>query len=178
MQTVTAVQPVADLSVSSSAAPNPVTIGSNLVVSVAVTNKGPNSALNVVVNNALPSGVSLINSNTSQGSISKVGSSLVANLGAIAPSNWATLNFTLAPFVQGQLTNTAIVSTDSAHPTAANNTAATITTVVNPAPAILAAGPVITAETIHNGTVDAGETVTVSLNLTNAGVALSPNLTA
>jgi uncharacterized repeat protein (TIGR01451 family) len=177
-QVVTAVQPAADLSVSSSDAPNPVTIGSNLVVSVAVTNNGPNTALNVVVSNALPAGASLTSSNVSQGSIAKQGSALIASLGAIAPSNWATLNFTLVPSAQGQLTNAATVSTDSADTNSANNVATTITTVVKPSPAILAAGAAITAETIHNATIDAGETVTVSLTLTNAGVAGSTNLTA
>jgi uncharacterized repeat protein (TIGR01451 family) len=177
-QVVTATLPVADLSVVSSAAPNPVTIGSNLVVSVAVTNSGPNSALNVSVNNALPAGASLLSSNVSQGSIVTQGSSLVASLGTIAPSSWATLNFTLVPSAQGQLTNTATVSAASADTNAANNVAQTITTVVKPLPLIQAAGAVLTSETIPNATVDAGETVTVSLSLTNAGVAGSTNLTA
>lgn len=58
----------ADLAVTKNAAPNPVTAGTNLTYTVAVSNNGPSSAANVWITDALPAMVSFLSATPSQGS--------------------------------------------------------------------------------------------------------------
>jgi len=179
---VTANLPQADVSLAISANPNPVTVGSNLTATVTVTNSGPNAALNVVVSNALPAGVTYVfgSASASQGTVSNLSGVIVANLGTLPANASATITFREAPFSAGSITNTVRVSSLALDGNSANNSASAISTVLNPAPLILVPAVTFTSESVlpANGTLDAGETVTASFTFTNAGVADTINLVA
>lgn len=179
--TFTVLANVADLAVTNFASPNPVTIGSNLAFTVTVTNRGPNTALGVVLSNTLPSGVFLVSSNASQGSVTAfVGTNLVASFGNIAAGTNATLNFVVAVPTSGSITNIARVSASSSDTNIANNSITNTVQVIQPRPFISAAGALLLGETggIHNAAIDVGERVTIAFYLTNSGSADSTNLTA
>lgn len=178
---VTANLPQADLGLSISAAPNPVTVGSNLTTTIVVTNSGPNPALNVVVSNALPSTVNYVSGSAgaSQGTVSNLSGVIVANLGTLPVNGTSSVTFREAPFIAGSVTNTARVTAVAVDGNSANNAASAITTVLNPAPLILVPAASLTSESVlTNGTLDAGETVTASFTFTNAGAADTVNLIA
>lgn len=85
------VNPVADLGVSITDTPDPVGLGSNVTWTVTVTNHGTEAALGVLLTNALPSGVTLVSSGSSQGSCVNGGSSVNCDLGFLAANAAATV---------------------------------------------------------------------------------------
>jgi uncharacterized repeat protein (TIGR01451 family) len=177
---VTANLPQADLGLAISASPNPVTVGSNLTTTIIVTNSGPNSALNVVVSNALPAGVSYVSGSASQGTVLNLNGVIVANLGTIPNQGSASITFGESPFVAGSITNTARVTGLATDGNSVNNSASAVSTALNPAPLILVPGVDFTSESVlpANGTLDAGETVTAAFAFQNAGAANTVNLVA
>jgi uncharacterized repeat protein (TIGR01451 family) len=180
--TVTANLPQADLCVTISAGPNPVTVGSDLTTTIVVTNSGPNPALNVVVSNALPATVNYVSgsASASQGTVSNAGGVIVANLGTIGNNGSASITFRETPAIAGPVTNTARVTGLSSDGNSANNSASVVSAAVNPAPVILVPGVSLTSENVlpPNGALDAGETVTAAFTFTNAGAANAINLVA
>ena len=179
---VTANLPQADLGIAISASPNPVTVTSNLTATIIVTNSGPNTALNVVVSNALPAGVGYVSGSgsASQGTISNLNGVIVANVGTIPVHGSATITFREVPFSVGSITNTASVTGLASDGNSANNSASAVSTVLNPAPIIRVPAVSLTSENVlpPNGTLDAGETVTAAFTFTNAGAANTINLVA
>ncbi|MGH9941600.1 MAG: SBBP repeat-containing protein, partial [Pyrinomonadaceae bacterium] len=121
----------ADLSVTVSDAPDPVTTGGNLTYNVTVTNGGSGAASNVVLTDTPPSGVTLVSFNSSQGSgCAPSGNTVVCNLGALASGASATATIVVtAPNQPGTITNIVSVAATEPDPNTANNTAATTTTV-------------------------------------------------
>jgi uncharacterized repeat protein (TIGR01451 family) len=98
---------------------------------------------------------------------------VTCSLGNLAAGSGAVVTFVVTPTQLGTFTNIATASTLSSDQNLTNNSASAIISVVNPAPAIVAASAKLLSESINppNGTIDAGETVTVALTLTNAGSA-------
>jgi uncharacterized repeat protein (TIGR01451 family) len=176
----TAVLPVADLALGGSVSPASSIVGSNLTFTLLVTNKGPQTALNVFVTNALPSGVTLTGTNASQGSVSAPAGFVIANLGNLSSGGTASVTFAVAPLAAGSFTNTALVSEFSIDNIATNNAVTNIASAVNPAPLILPSSAMLTAENFSpvDAAIESGETVTVTLSLTNAGLVDTTNLTA
>ena len=172
--------PTADLALGMSANPATVYVGSNITYTVSITNNGPNNALGVVVTAPLPAATAYLSGSASQGAVSFNGSSVVANLDALAPQATATITFALASFATGSVTNTATVATSSTDPVSGNNSATAIVLAIAPAPVIQTAGATLTSESFlpPNGAINPGETVTLALALTNAGVVDTANLVA
>jgi uncharacterized repeat protein (TIGR01451 family) len=169
--------PSADLALTLAATPDPVLLNSLVTFTAAVTNQGPQPALDTVVTNVLPAG-DLGSLEVSAGSVEVVGSSLVWRLGDLAAGGNAALTFVLGPTNAGWLTNSAWVTSRSTDPVPENNMAAYGLSVLIPAPSIVAARARLMSESFSppNGAIDNGETVTVSLGLTNAGSASTFNL--
>jgi uncharacterized repeat protein (TIGR01451 family) len=120
----------ANLAVLVVAAPDPVTVGSNLVYTITVTNMGPYSAPNVSLTNLLPASVSLESSTTTQGSLVAIGNPILGSLGNLAVNGSATVSLTVRPSVPGTITNVTSIASDSADPALANNSVTTRTTVL------------------------------------------------
>ena len=176
----TVILPVADVTCSLSASANTVVVAGNLVYSVVVTNNGPGNALNVVLNDPLPPGVTCHSATVSQGSVATNGSAITASLGALAPGAYANVTLVTVSGIPGVMTNVVSVATDSSDPVPANNSAAAVVSVVSAAPRIAATGAALVSESFSppNGAIDPGETVTLSLILTNGGYLDTVNLVA
>ena len=174
--------PQTDLAVSLVGPTNTIIAGSNLTYAITVTNPGPGTAFSVLVTDPLPAGASFRSSLPSSVLSNNM---VVFALGDLAAGTGANLVLTVAPGANGSitnavsLTNTVTVSTASVDTAPGNNSAAFVVTVIPPAPSIVPAGAVLTAESlVRNDAVDPGETVTASLALANVGVVGTTNLVA
>jgi uncharacterized repeat protein (TIGR01451 family) len=169
--------PVADAGVKIAAAGS-VVIGSNITFTISVTNNGPEPALNIVVTDPLPAGLSFVS--TSASSFVNSAGTIIANLGDLAPGAAATFTITATATSVGSLTNVTTVGGIWIDTNPANNSAFAAFAVTAPAPRIVAAGAILTAESFSppNATVDANETVTMSLSLQNVGSADTANVVA
>ncbi|MGI9470757.1 MAG: DUF11 domain-containing protein, partial [Rubripirellula sp.] len=96
-----------DLSLVKTAEPTTVVVGSNVTFTLAVTNDGPSGATGVVVEDQLPSGISFVSGNGSQGTY--VSSTGLWDVGSIASGATATLTLVGTVDVPGPKTNTAQV---------------------------------------------------------------------
>ncbi len=173
-----AVGPAADLVLSFTALPNPVVVSSNLTLSTTVTNRGPSPASQVVVNELLPLGITLLSSNVSQGTFSLNGTNLVWNIGALNLGASASLQLVVSTPKLGLLSGSASVTGFETDPNLANNSAALSIDVAPPFINISSAGASLTAESLQpaNGSVDPEETVTVQFRLQNLGNVANTNL--
>ncbi len=82
-----------DLVISKDSSPDPVTAGENLTYNLTVTNNGPAVASNVLVVDALPSGVTFVSADASQGICN---SGVTCDLGDLAVSASATITIVVS----------------------------------------------------------------------------------
>src|SRR2546425_763316 len=121
----------ADVSITKTASPDPVSVGSNLTYTITVTNNGPDSATGVMVRDPLPPNATFVSATPSQGSCPGT-SIVVCNLGPLANAARATVTMVVRPTSTGTITNTARVTANEVDPNPANNTATQVTTVSGP----------------------------------------------
>lgn len=121
----------ADLNVTMTDAPDPVTVGATLTYTIIVANNGNASATGVTLADALPAGVAFISASASQGSCAG-GLSLSCGLGDIAPGAAATIQVAVQPSASGSLSNTASVSAAAPDLNPADDSATAVTTVNAP----------------------------------------------
>ena len=137
----------ADLGISNSASPNPVTAGNNITYTQVITNGGPAAATNVNLTETLPPGtttVSLTGTGCTLGT-------LTCNIGTLAANATATVSFVVtvsASATAGStITQTASVSSSTTDANPGNNTASasvvvagsadlSVTNVASPVPVI------------------------------------------
>jgi uncharacterized repeat protein (TIGR01451 family) len=170
----------ADLGITLVEQPNPVVVNGTITYLVAVTNRGPNVATSVVVNQTLASAFTLTSSNASQGTITAGSGAAVWNVGTLAVGSAATMTLQGRSATTGTLNTSASVNALQADPNPADNSASASTVVAPPFVSIVSAGAALTAESFSpaNGAVDVGETVTLDLRLRNAGNVPNTNLVA
>ena len=84
--------PVADLSITKSDSPDPVSSGQQLTYTIGVHNSGPSGATGVTVTDTLPGGVTYNSATPSQGSCSHSSGTVTCNLGAVANGANATVD--------------------------------------------------------------------------------------
>jgi len=102
---VVTVLPGSDLGMVVSATPNPGVSGSNVVFAIAVTNRGPSSALGVLLTNTLPAGFTFLSATTTVGTQTQSGQSVVFNLGTMASGANGVLSITAGTAAPGTFTN-------------------------------------------------------------------------
>ncbi len=129
---ITAAQ-LADLALTITDNPDPATLNGSLTYTVTVTNHGPNPATNVQYTQSLPTGATLNNVSTTQGTITATGTTLSGNLGTIAANATVTITIDLTPTSTGTLTTGASVSSPEIDTDSTNNSATETTTVDIPA---------------------------------------------
>ncbi|MDP1680236.1 MAG: IPTL-CTERM sorting domain-containing protein [Burkholderiales bacterium] len=117
----------ADLFVASSAAPEPVTIDTDLTYTLSVSNNGPQTATNVVLSDTLPAGALFISATT--GCTHSAGVVTCA-LGTLANGASSLVNIVIRLSNAGTAINNASVASDLPDPNSANNTDSDTTTVV------------------------------------------------
>src|SRR4029077_4292204 len=122
----------ADMAIVKTATPNPVTEGTPLTYSLAVTNNGPASATNVTVTDTLPSSVTYLSSTSTVGTCSEAGGIVTCLLGTMANAGTATITILTIPGQPGVISNTATITADQTDPNLANNTSTQNEIVVAP----------------------------------------------
>ena len=174
--------PTADLAVSLSALPSPAVVGSNLVYAIAVTNNGPDQAINVVVTEPLGA-MSFVSAVSSPSLINgfNAGGTATCSLGNLAPgsSGVSFIDSRSAgdgPLYEYRQCDYRVVS----DPNSNNNSVSLVITAVNPQPRIIVAGATLLPAglTSPNGAINPGETVSVSFVMTNNGSAGTSNVVA
>jgi uncharacterized repeat protein (TIGR01451 family) len=112
----------ADLTLVKSASPDTITPGADVTYALAVTNNGPDPAVNVRVSDPLPSGLEF---ESASPGCSAAGADVTCAVGSLAAGASQTFTVTarVASSVTGAVTNTATVSSDTADPNPGNNTA-------------------------------------------------------
>lgn len=151
----------ADLSITKTDSPDPVQVGSDLTFTLTVHNAGPSDATGVVVTDNLPSGVTLVSANASQGSCTLT-NPVSCSLGTLASGATATVTIVVQPTASGTITNEASVQGIESDPNTANNSSRISTTVS------VAADLMIT-KTDSPDPVAVDENITYSINVTNQG---------
>ncbi len=158
IQTVVATS--ADLSIKNEDSADPVSAGGNITYTISVTNNGSSDALNVTVNDVLPSGISLISSTCSVGTWSAP----VWNIGTLKSGASATMAVLakVKSGVSGVLKNEASVSSSTFDPNNGNNRVTRVTT-------ITALADISITGTVNNDTIVAGGVVNYVFNIKNSG---------
>ena len=162
-----------DLSLTKTDAPDPVAPGADLTYTITVTNNGPSSAQNVTVNDTLPTGTTFGSATPSQGSCAGT-TTVSCALGSIA--NGASPTITLVVHVGPSvadgtvISNTASVSSTTADPTPANNSATSTTTVTTSA-------DLGVTKADSPDPVTAGTDLTYTIGITNTGPSDAPGVT-
>lgn len=105
--------PGVDLAIGMNSAPDPVVLGSNMVYTIMVTNNSIGPAHNALVTHALPSSVTYVSAQSSQGNCIFSGGNVTCSLGNLPPGAVATTWVTVAPTNTGLMTSTAnVISSD------------------------------------------------------------------
>jgi uncharacterized repeat protein (TIGR01451 family) len=129
-------QTQADLSLTKTDAPDPVTVGGNLTYTLTVTNQGPDPSTDSTVTDTLPAGVTFVSVIPSQGVCSSPlpGSPVICSLGPLAVGASATIGIvaTVDPTAVSPLSDTATVAGIEADPVQDNNSATAETTISSP----------------------------------------------
>lgn len=121
-----------DLAVTKADSSDPVAAGGSLTYTIVVTNNGPSTATNVVVTDALPTGLTFTSGTaTNGGTVTNTGNTVTGTIASLASGASATVTIVAAvsSTATGSLSNTATV--DSTEPdTITNNDSATQTTAI------------------------------------------------
>lgn len=119
----TAVSFLADLSLSKSNTPDLVIAGNNLTYAIVISNSGPSDAVNVVVTDPLPAGVSYVSATPDQGSCGQAAGTVTCNLGTVVDGEQVPVTV-VVKVNSGQtaaINNSASVSSDTPDPQTGNN---------------------------------------------------------
>ena len=164
-----AVNTAADLSVVKTAVSGPVPPGTLLVYTITVRNLGPDPAVNAVLTDDLPAGLSNAELSTDGGITFTPWSSPYA-LGTLPAGALRTLLLrAVVDLPAGVLSNTAAVSSDTPDPDPSNNTDTAVTAVGTSADLSVRKAALPDPAT-------AGETLTYLLNVSNAGPDAAQNV--
>jgi len=180
--TVTSVVgPSADLAVTIKGDSDPVLVNGKVTYTMTVVNNGPSKATDVNLTYVYPSTAKLVDSSVSQGTLDASSSGLVVgNLQSLDVGASATVTVVMQYPIEGSLSSSVSVSAGQSDAKTANNTA-TIKTGFMPPVVILAEGTKLLLNesiTPADGVVEAGETVTASLSITNQGTLAATNVVA
>ena len=137
----------ADLAISKTAAPDPVTAGSNLTYAITLRNNGPDAAESVTVSDILPGATTFISCNATGGGVCNgADNNRAVTFASLAPGASATIALVVNVKCSGAngsiVSNTATISSATFDPEQSNNTSTRATTVSNPAPIITLKAPI------------------------------------
>jgi CSLREA domain-containing protein/uncharacterized repeat protein (TIGR01451 family) len=128
----------ADLMVTKTASPNPVTVGSNLTFTITATNNGPDVVTNAVVSDNLPLSVVFVSCNATNGGVcGGSGNNRTITFPTLAAGASATITLVATADCSlannSTISNTATISASVADPVPLNNSATSSTSVNHPA---------------------------------------------
>jgi uncharacterized repeat protein (TIGR01451 family) len=110
-----------DLSVTKADSSDPVVAGGTLTYTLTVTNNGPSEATGVTLADILPNTVTFGSATPSQGSCSKLDSTVTCSLGTLANGASVTVTMVVTPTRAGLITNAANVMGNEGDSNTANN---------------------------------------------------------
>jgi uncharacterized repeat protein (TIGR01451 family) len=162
----------ADVSVVKSASPNPVSPGQVLTYRIIVSNAGPSDAENVVLTDAVPSGITGAEFSTDGGITWNpwTGSYTIGTLPA-GSSRTILIRGTVSSSCKGSITNTATVTSTTPDPNQNNNTS-TVITKVKPTES----ADVSVTKSVIPSPVMQGQTIIYSIVVSNAGPSDAQNV--
>ncbi|MEE8161621.1 MAG: DUF11 domain-containing protein, partial [Acidobacteriota bacterium] len=112
----------ADLSITKSDLPDPVTVGQNLTYDIRVTNNGPSNATDVTLTDTLPESVTFVSADPEQGSCSESAGTVTCDLGSLANGAEVQVTVIVTPTSLGIIiTNSAQVAGTESDPDSSNN---------------------------------------------------------
>ena len=164
------VEPISDLSIAKTDSPDPVGLGQELTYTLIVTNHGPDTAVNVIVTDTLPSEVTFVSAapngcNNNNGIVT-------CNLGSLDKDATATVTIVVTPTAEGTITNNATVQSDATDPNPSDNTATETTEVRPPKPV----SDLSITKTDAPDPVGVGQQLTYMLTVTNNGPSAADNV--
>jgi uncharacterized repeat protein (TIGR01451 family) len=162
--------PIADLSISITDTPDPVTAGSSFAYTAVITNQGPNDVTNVTLTDPLPAGVSLRAATSTHGICT--GTVVIScALGTLHPGETAVVTMVVMPGAAGELINTVTVESDITDSEPADNSAFAVTMVAAAPPADVTGPRVVALEQVPASSTTIRQIVlTVDEALRNASV--------
>jgi uncharacterized repeat protein (TIGR01451 family) len=116
-------RPAADLAVTMTDSPDPVSKGGTLTYTIVVTNQGLETATDVQLTDTLSRDVRFVSVTSTAGSCSQSGGTVNCTLGDIPTGGSVTVTIDVTTKKRGTVINTVQVSTSSPDPNRANNTA-------------------------------------------------------
>lgn len=122
-----------DLSIASTASPNPGQVGVNLSYRLVAANNGPATATNVSVVDTLPAGVTFVSANSTQGACSGT-TTVTCAVGTLTAGNNAVITIIVTPTSQGTIVNNSSVTASETDFDTTNNSAS-LSTLIQPAAA-------------------------------------------
>jgi uncharacterized repeat protein (TIGR01451 family) len=132
LSTTDALAPTADICITASDSPDPITIGADLTYVYRITNFGPSTATGILYTNILPAGAQYISSVLSTGGSATYrpqSGTLDCVVGTLASGAGMTITVVVRPTVPETITSTVNILGNEADVNPANNSAAVKTTV-------------------------------------------------
>jgi uncharacterized repeat protein (TIGR01451 family) len=136
----------ADNALSMAVSATNVLVNGNVIYTIGVTNYGPSSSSNVLMQDTLPSGVTLVSSNATTGSVSHIGTQVIWVIGTLVTNTGAQLTLTMRSGTVGTIINSASVQADTPDADSDNNSAALGVNIVSSL-----SPPVVSAASVGGG---------------------------
>jgi len=103
--------------------------GTNFTYTLRLTNAGPAAATGITVTDVLPAGAVYVSASNPSGTAAQANGVVTCGISSMASNATATITITAKPLIGGTVTNSASVSSTSADPQLANNSASVVTAV-------------------------------------------------
>jgi uncharacterized repeat protein (TIGR01451 family) len=113
--------PIADVAVSGTAEPMPVSVNSNVTFVITLTNQGPALASGIVLTNLLPANTSFVSAKANLGSCAVVAGGVRCDLGSLFPGDTTQITVVAQVNSDVALTNRVAVGVDLFDPQKTNN---------------------------------------------------------
>jgi uncharacterized repeat protein (TIGR01451 family) len=155
--------PGADLSLTMSANPPSVVVGSNLIYNLTVSNAGPSAASDIVISQTLPAGVVFQSISNYQAGVTQIASNLDLTLTNLPVYGTATVSVITVPYSSGLITSVATVGSPQPDPNPNNNSASATALVTMPL------ADLAVTMTAYPGFVLEGAPLTYTISVTNNG---------